>query len=94
VISSTLSDRAAVASDGIKGDAPVVSGLNLIAARLSPGAISESSSSPLPASGTSEDGEAGHVPARLVKSRDDASYGFFSKPPVTVEEVGTGCKWP
>ena len=38
--------------------------------------------------------EAGDVPARLIKPRDDASYGFFSKPPVTVEEVGTGCNWP
>ena len=47
MISSTLSARAAVSSEGIKTDA-VVSGLNMIAARLSPGAISESISSHLP----------------------------------------------
>ena len=40
------------------------------------------------------EGEAGDVPTRTVESADDASYGFFSKPPVTVEEVGTGCNWP
>jgi hypothetical protein len=43
-----LRDRAAVSNEGIKVDAGVVSGLNMIAARLSPGAISERSSSHLP----------------------------------------------
>src|SRR6516165_997426 len=44
-----LSDRAAVSNDGIKfGTGVAVSGLNMIAARLSPGATSESSSSHLP----------------------------------------------
>jgi hypothetical protein len=51
MIGSTLSDRAAVSSEGIKG---LVSGLNMIAARLSPGAISESSSSHLPTSEASK----------------------------------------
>src|SRR5262249_50107515 len=41
MISSTLSDRAAVSSEGIKDDAGALSGLNMIAVRLSPGAISE-----------------------------------------------------
>src|SRR6516164_11339524 len=50
MISTILSDRAAVSSEGIKADAGAVSGLNMIAARLSPGAISESNSSHLPAS--------------------------------------------
>ena len=51
VISATLRDRAAVSSEGIKDDAlEAVSGLNMIAARLRPGAISESSSSHLPPS--------------------------------------------
>ena len=50
MISSTLSDRAAVSSEGIKSDPGSVSGLNMMAARLSPGAISESSSSHLPPS--------------------------------------------
>ena len=40
---TTLSDRAAVSSEDIKADAGAVSGLNIITARLSPGAISESS---------------------------------------------------
>ena len=39
-----MSDRAAVSSEGIKADAATLSGLNMVAARLSPGAISESSS--------------------------------------------------
>jgi hypothetical protein len=50
VIASTLSDRAAVSNEGIKDDAVPVSGLNMIAASLSPGAISESNSSHLPPS--------------------------------------------
>src|SRR5215468_9238834 len=48
MIGSILSDRAAVSSDGIEADARAVSGLNMMAARLSPGAISVSSSSHLP----------------------------------------------
>jgi len=50
MISTILSDRAAVSSEGIKVDTGAVSGLNRIAARLSPGAISESNSSHLPPS--------------------------------------------
>ena len=50
MIGSTLSDRAAVSSEGICVDAGAVSGLNMITARLSRGAISESSSSHLPTS--------------------------------------------
>src|SRR5215468_6504473 len=48
VIGATLSDRAPVSNEGIKNDTGAVSGLNMIAARLSPGAISKSSSSHLP----------------------------------------------
>src|SRR5215468_6822105 len=54
MIGSTLSDRAAVSSEGIKIDTGSVSGLNIIAVRLSPGAISESSSSHLPPSEASQ----------------------------------------
>jgi hypothetical protein len=54
MIGSTLSDRAAVSNEGIKDDAVTASGLNMIAARLSPGAISESSSSHLPPSVSSK----------------------------------------
>src|SRR6516164_2203867 len=50
IIGSTLSDRAAVSSEGIKADAMAVSGLNINAARFRPGAISVSSSSHLPPS--------------------------------------------
>ena len=50
MIGTTLSDRPAVSSEGIKADAACRSGLNMIAARLSPGAISDSSSSHLPPS--------------------------------------------
>ena len=50
MIGSTLSDRAAVSSEGIKDDAGAMSGLNMMATRLRPGAISESSSSHLPPS--------------------------------------------
>src|SRR5215467_14406949 len=52
MIGSTLSDRAAVSTDGI--DTGAVSELNRIAARLRPGAISVSSSSHLPPSEASE----------------------------------------
>jgi hypothetical protein len=48
MIGTSLSNLAAVSSGGIKVDEVVVSGLNMMAARLSPGAISESSSSHLP----------------------------------------------
>src|SRR5215471_8096850 len=48
MIGTTLSDRAAITNEGVKNDTGAVSGLNMIAARLSPGAISESSSSHLP----------------------------------------------
>ena len=48
-----MSDRAAVSSEGIKVDTGAVSGLNMIAARFNPGAISESSLSHLPPSETS-----------------------------------------
>jgi hypothetical protein len=54
VIGSTLSDRAAVSNEGFKADASTVSGLNMTAARLSPGAISESNASHLPASEASQ----------------------------------------
>ena len=54
MISSTSSDRAAVSSEGIKIETGPVSGLNMMAARLSPGAISESSSSHLPPNETAE----------------------------------------
>jgi hypothetical protein len=47
MIGTTLSDRAAVSNEGIYVDTRAVSGLNMAAARLSPGAISESSSSHL-----------------------------------------------
>src|SRR6516225_2493179 len=47
MIGTTLSDRAAASNEDIKTDAAGKSGLNMIAARLSPGAISESSSSHL-----------------------------------------------
>jgi hypothetical protein len=50
MIGSTLSDRAAASNEGIKIDTGLMSGLNIMAARLSPGAISESNSSHLPAS--------------------------------------------
>ena len=49
-----MSDRAAVSNEGIKDDTAAVSGLNLMADRLSPGAISESSSSHLPPSEASK----------------------------------------
>ena len=61
MIGATLSDRAAASNEGIKVDTGAVSGLNMIAARLSPGAISESSSSHLPPSEGFEVGEAGNV---------------------------------
>jgi hypothetical protein len=54
MIGATLSERAAVSNEGIKVDTRAVSGLNMIAARLSPGAISESSSSHLPPSEASK----------------------------------------
>jgi hypothetical protein len=54
MIGTTLSDRTAVSTEGIKIDTGVVSGLNMIATRLSPGAISESSSSHLPPSVAAE----------------------------------------
>jgi hypothetical protein len=44
MIGATLSDRAAVSNEGLKVETGAVSGLNMIAARLSPGAISDSSS--------------------------------------------------
>ena len=44
----------------------------MIAVRLTPGAISESSSIHLPPS-SFEDGEAGDVPTRLVEPRDEAA---------------------
>src|SRR6516165_6554931 len=47
-IGTALSDWAAVSNEGIKADTGAVSGSNMIAARLSLGAISESSSSHLP----------------------------------------------
>jgi len=40
MIGTTLSDRAAVSIEGMKSDAGAVSGLNMIAACLSAGAIS------------------------------------------------------
>ena len=46
----TLSDLAAVSSEGIKADAVAVSGLNMIATRFRLGAISDSNSSHLPTS--------------------------------------------
>jgi hypothetical protein len=49
-IGATLSDRAAASRKGIKVDTAAESGLNMMAAHLSPGAISESSSSHLPPS--------------------------------------------
>jgi hypothetical protein len=58
-----LSDRAAVSNEGIKDDT-AGSAMNMIAARLSPGAISESSSSHLA-------GEAGDVSTRAVEPCDD-----------------------
>ena len=54
MIGSTLSERAAVSNEGMKADTGAVSGLNMIAARVSPGAISESNSSHLPPSETSK----------------------------------------
>jgi hypothetical protein len=48
VIDATLNDRAAVSRKGIKVDMGAASGLNMMAARLGPGANSESSSSHLP----------------------------------------------
>jgi hypothetical protein len=54
MIGATLSDRAAVSSDGIKVEAVTVSGLNRIAARLRLGKISESSSRYLPPSEAAE----------------------------------------
>jgi hypothetical protein len=50
MLGTTLSDRAAVSNEDMKVDMGAVSGLNMIAARLRPGAISESSSSHLPPS--------------------------------------------
>src|SRR5437763_9710871 len=50
-----------------------MSGLNMIAARLSPGAISESSSSHLPPSEASKVAETSDVPTRAVEPRDDAA---------------------
>jgi hypothetical protein len=61
-------------NEGIKVDAlEAVSGLNMTAARLSPDAISESSSKPLASQRGFVGGEAGDVPARAVEPRDDAS---------------------
>ena len=74
MIGTTLSNRAAVSNEGIKVDTGAVSGLNMIAARLRPGAISESSSSHLPPSEASLVGEAGDVPTRAIEPRDDAPY--------------------
>ena len=54
MIGTTLSDRAAVSNEGIKDDTAAVSGLNMIAARLSPGVIPQSSSSHLPPSEAAE----------------------------------------
>jgi hypothetical protein len=54
MIGATLSDRPAVSNDGIKDDAVAVAGLKMIAARFSPGAISESNSSHLPPSEASK----------------------------------------
>src|SRR6516165_8161423 len=54
MVATTLSDWAAVSNEGIKADTGAVSGLNMIATRLSPGAISESSSSHLPPSEASK----------------------------------------
>src|SRR5262245_4277934 len=73
MICTTLSDRAAVSSEGIKIETGAVSGLNMIATRLSPGAISESSSSHLPPSVASTGGEPGDVPTREGGPRDDAA---------------------
>src|SRR6516162_11786192 len=71
MIGTTLSDRAAISSEGIKADAVAVSGLNMIATRFSPGAISESSSSHFASQRGFETGEAGDVPTRAVEPRDD-----------------------
>ena len=54
VIGVTLSVRAAVSIEGIKADMKALSGLNMIAARLSPGVISDNNSSHLPPSGASK----------------------------------------
>src|SRR5215472_1808225 len=53
MIGTTLSERAAASKEGIKVDMydmGLVSGLNMMAARLRPGAISDSSSNHLPPS--------------------------------------------
>ena len=63
MVGTTLSDRAAVSNEVTKADWGAVSGLNMIAARFRPGAISEGSSSH----------EAGDVPTRAVEPRDDAA---------------------
>ena len=65
VIGTTLSARAA-ASNGATGSVEVVSGLNRIAARLSPGAISENSSSHLPPSEASKLAKPVTFPDRLL----------------------------
>jgi hypothetical protein len=54
MIGMSFSDRAAVSSELIKTDTGAVSGLNINAARLNPGTISESSSSHLPPSDASK----------------------------------------
>ena len=61
---------------------------------LEPGRDLREQLKPLASQRGFEDGEAGDVPTWAVEPRDDASYGFFSKLPVTVEEIGTGCNWP
>src|SRR6516165_4351036 len=66
MIGATLSDRAAVSNEGIQVETRAASGLNMVATRLSPGAISESSSSHLPPI------EASKPPKRGVpKTRDN-----------------------
>ena len=70
MIGSTLSDRAAVSSEGIKADATAVSGLNMNAARLRPGADLREQLKPLASQRGFLKGEAGDVPTRAVEPRD------------------------
>src|SRR6516165_4955301 len=73
MIGPTLSKRAAVSSDGIKVDAGAVSGLNIIAARFRPGAISESSSSHLPPSEAPKLAKPVMFPPGRSRPQDDAA---------------------
>ena len=73
MIGATLSDRAAVSNEGILADMAAVSGLNMIWGPLEPGRDLREQLKPLASQRGFEESEACDVPARGVKSRDDAA---------------------